>query len=88
MNKFANLWPDDLGIEEAKRDLGYEPKFDISGMVKTVLDAHEDRNVATAKAFKAMDVEGDNQLDRLEVRGAKLGGKKFESTLDTPRELD
>ena len=67
MNKFANLWPDELATEEAKRDLGYSPEFEMSRMVSTVLSAHEDRNVATAEAFKAMDVEGDNQLDRLEI---------------------
>mmetsp|Transcript_21468 Transcript_21468/g.42848 ORF Transcript_21468/g.42848 Transcript_21468/m.42848 type:complete len:466 (+) Transcript_21468:123-1520(+) len=91
MNKFANLWPDELASDEAARDLGYSPEFEMSKMVSTVLSAHEERNVATAEAFKAMDVEGDNQLDRLEieyyvrrnlVRGRESYGKTGQATVE------
>jgi nucleoside-diphosphate-sugar epimerase len=58
MTKFANLWPDELGAEEAKRDLGYSPQIGIEEMVSKVLEAHEERNLATAEAFKAIDAGG------------------------------
>merc|ERR1719453_2950973 len=47
MNKFANLWPDDLSVAEPFRDLGYKPKMDLEGMVATILAAHDDRNYKT-----------------------------------------
>jgi hypothetical protein len=56
MNKFANLWPDELSSKEAKLDLGYEPKVGLTDMVANVLFGHETRNELTAKAFKAMDI--------------------------------
>ncbi|GMH80896.1 hypothetical protein TL16_g08739 [Triparma laevis f. inornata] len=67
MNKFANLWPDELATEEPGRDLGYKAKIGLKEMVEKVLGAHEERNVETAKAFKSMDVESDGVLDRLEI---------------------
>lgn len=67
MNKFANLWPDELSSKEAKLDLGYEPKVGLTDMVANVLFGHETRNELTAKAFKAMDIEQDGKLDRLEI---------------------
>jgi nucleoside-diphosphate-sugar epimerase len=54
MNKFANLWPDDLSTHEALRDLGYAPQVDLPGMVARVLGAHEEQNLKTAQAFKKM----------------------------------
>ncbi|GMH49576.1 hypothetical protein TrVE_jg2005 [Triparma verrucosa] len=67
MNKFANLWPDELSPTEASRDLGYVAEIGLKEMVEKVLTAHEERNVATAEAFKSMDVESDGVLDRLEI---------------------
>jgi threonine 3-dehydrogenase len=67
MNKFANLWPDDLSTEEALRDLGYEPAVGLSDMVASVLAAHNIRNVRTAEAFKAMDSDGDGNCSREEI---------------------
>merc|ERR1712159_854583 len=61
MNKFANLWPDELSTEEAKRDLGYSPRVGLSEMVSFVLDAHEERNMSTAEAFKSIDIDGSGQ---------------------------
>ena len=52
MNKFANLWPDELDTTAALRDLGYSPEVDLETMVKTVLEAHEERNVQAAEHFK------------------------------------
>jgi hypothetical protein len=60
MNKFANLWPDELGTMEPLRDLGYAPEVKLSDMVATVLAAHEDRNVSAAEAFKAIDNMSDD----------------------------
>ena len=60
MNKFANLWPDDLGTTEPMRDLGYAPEVKLSDMVSTVLASHEDRNVSAAVAFKAIDSMSDD----------------------------
>lgn len=54
MNKFANLWPDELSEEEPLRDLGYAPKVGLAEMVTNVLAAHETRNWDTANSFKAM----------------------------------
>jgi len=67
MNTFANLWPDEVSGEEALRDLGYSPKFDVSQMVKGVLEAHDARNLSTAESFKAMDVDGDGEISRDEI---------------------
>lgn len=67
MDKFAHLWPDELSTAEAKRDLGYEPTVGLSEMVADVLSGHEIRNDRTAEAFKAMDIEQDGKLDRLEL---------------------
>jgi hypothetical protein len=67
MNKFANLWPDELGTEEAKRDLGYEPEVGIEKMVATALAAHEERNAAVGNAYKKMDVENEGRVDRLDI---------------------
>jgi hypothetical protein len=60
MNKFAHLWPDDLGTTEPLRDLGYAPEVKLPDMVATVLAAHEDRNVSAAQAFKAIDSMSDD----------------------------
>ena len=67
MNKFANLWPDDLSTAESLRDLGYAPRIGLKEMVKTVLDAHENRNAKTALAFKEMDADGTGTLSRDEI---------------------
>ena len=67
MNKFAHLWPDKLAAAEPLRDLGYAPEVGLSQMVENVLAAHEARNMSTAQAFKAMDVDGSGQLDRSEI---------------------
>lgn len=67
MNKFANLWPDELSTVEAERDLGYSPSVGLEAMVANVLASHEERNMATAKAFKTMDIENDGLIDRLEI---------------------
>jgi len=67
MNKFANLWPDELSGKETKRDLGYAPKVDLAGMVSKVLSAHEDQNQKTARAFKEMDVDGSGKITRAEI---------------------
>jgi len=67
MNKFANIWPDELSGVEPLRDLGYAPKVDLEGMVAKVLSSHEDQNMKTAKAFKEMDVDGSGSLRRAEI---------------------
>ena len=67
MNKFANLWPDELSCEEPLRDLGYEPLIGLSEMVANVLRAHDVRNVKTAEAFKAIDSDGDGKFSRKEI---------------------
>jgi len=67
MNKFANLWPDDLGTTEPLRDLGFSPEVKLSDMVATVLAAHEDRNVSAAEAFKAIDGDGSLILNRAKI---------------------
>jgi threonine 3-dehydrogenase len=67
MNKFANLWPDDLSLEEPLSDLGYAPEVDLAGMVARVLAAHEERNMTTAQAFKVIDADGSGRLSRREV---------------------
>jgi len=67
MNKFAALWPDSLGTEEPLRDLGYAPRMDLAGMVARVLGAHEHRNLKTAQAFKALDIEGNARLSRVDI---------------------
>eukprot|EP00946_MAST-07B_sp_MAST-7B-sp1_P001881 g1881.t1 len=54
MNKFANLWPDELSEEEPLRDLGYKPEITLSDMVSHVLNEHDLRNRRTADSFKAM----------------------------------
>merc|ERR1712039_129543 len=43
MNTFANLWPDTLSTEEAKRDLGYEARVDLRNIVFQILIAHKER---------------------------------------------
>ena len=58
MNKFANLWPDELSTVEPMRDLGYSPEVGLSDMVARVLGAHEERNVKTVQAFKTIDTDG------------------------------
>jgi len=67
MNKFANLWPEELSGVEPLRDLGYAPKVNLEGMVAKVLSSHEDQNMKTAKAFKEMDVDGSGSLRRAEI---------------------
>ena len=64
MNKFANLWPDEVSATEPMRDLGYAPQVDLPGMVRRVLAAHEDRNHRTAQAFKTIDGDGSGRLTR------------------------
>ena len=64
MNKFANLWPDDLSAAEPLRDLHYAPKVDLPGMVARVLEAHEVQNQKTAQAFKDIDALGGGKLTR------------------------
>jgi len=67
MNKFANLWPDDLSVVEPSRDLGYSPHVDLPAMVSRVLAAHEDRNYVAAQAFKSIDSDGGGKLTRAAV---------------------
>jgi threonine 3-dehydrogenase len=67
MNKFANLWPDELSAAEPLSDLGYKPEVDLPVMVSRVLAAHEERNLKTAQAFKEIDVDGSGRLSRAEV---------------------
>jgi threonine 3-dehydrogenase len=67
MNKFANLWPDELGTTEPLRDLGYAPEVKLPDMVATVLAAHEDRNVNAAEAFKAIDGDGTLVLNKSKI---------------------
>jgi len=64
MNKFANLWPDELSGVEPLRDLGYSPQVDLPTMVVKVLGAHEERNSRNAQAFKEMDEDGSGKLTR------------------------
>ena len=64
MNKFANLWPDELSGAEPLRDLGYRPQVDLAGMVQRVLGAHDERNMTAAQAFKAIDTCGAGVLRR------------------------
>merc|ERR1740117_336522 len=52
MNKFANLWPDELDVTAPLRDLGYAPEVRLEDMVRIVLEEHEDRNELAAEAFK------------------------------------
>jgi len=58
MNKFANLWPDELSTAEPLRDLGYSPEVGLSDMVAHVLKAHEERNLKTVLAFNTIDTDG------------------------------
>jgi len=64
MNKFANLWPNDLSPVEALRDLGYAPRVDLAGTVEKILAAHEGRNLKTAQAFKAINADGSGRITR------------------------
>jgi len=64
MNKFANLWPDQLATKEPLRDLGYSPEVGLADAVSRILAAHDARNISTARAFKAIDVDGDGTLTR------------------------
>eukprot|EP00944_MAST-04C_sp_MAST-4C-sp1_P012341 g12341.t1 len=86
MNKFANLWPDELNTEEPLRDLGYSPTVGLDEMVETVLAAHSQRQIAQAEVFAAIDTNLDGVLDRAElagyirkhlVRGREHGGYVF-----------
>jgi len=67
MNKFANLWPDELSTREALRDLKYAPNIGLSEMVERVLLSNEDKNLTTVQSFKDMDEDGSGQLNRSEV---------------------
>ena len=67
MNKFANLWPDELSTRESLRDLGYAPRVGLPEIVKRILLQHENRNMQTAQLFKDMDADGTNTLNRGEV---------------------
>ena len=53
--------------QEPLRDLGYAPQMDLAGTVASVLAAHEGRNQKTAAAFKALDVDGNARLSRVEI---------------------
>ena len=67
MNKFAQLWPDELATDEPLRDLGYAPEVGLADMVANVLAAHEQRNESTAEAFKTLDVDSDGILSREDI---------------------
>ena len=69
MNKFANLWPNDLGTTEALRDPGYPAEVKLPEMVTTVFSSDEDRNRNTAEAFKALDSDGSLVLNRAKPSG-------------------
>eukprot|EP00658_Telonema_sp_P-2_P056003 TRINITY_DN44501_c0_g1_i1.p1 TRINITY_DN44501_c0_g1~~TRINITY_DN44501_c0_g1_i1.p1 ORF type:complete len:500 (+),score=99.64 TRINITY_DN44501_c0_g1_i1:160-1659(+) len=85
MNKFANLWPDHLDTTAPLRDLGYSAEVKLGQMVKTVLEAQEERNMLTAAAFKAIDTDGTATLHRDELEAYLL---KFHITgLGEGREL-
>ena len=64
MNKFANLWPDVLGVEEPQRDLGYAPTVGLAEMVLNVVEAHETRNIMTAQSFKSIDRRSAGKITR------------------------
>jgi threonine 3-dehydrogenase len=67
MNKFAQLWPDELGTSEALRDLRYAPEVKLADMVAAVLAEHEGRNVKDAEAFKTIDGDGSLLLNRAKI---------------------
>jgi len=86
MNKFANLWPDDLSTDEPLRDLGYEPTVGLDEMVGTVLAAHNERQEAQSKVFDGIDTSKDGVIDKAEmeryirkhlVQGREQGGYVF-----------
>ncbi len=80
MNKFANLWPDELDTTAPLRDLGYAPDIKLPDMVARVIAAHEERNENAAAAFQAIDEDGSNELSRsnLEayIRKYEVGGRE------------
>lgn len=57
MNKFANLWPDDLSGAEAKRDFGYSPAVGLEEVVKKILHAHHARKAPSASAPELASIE-------------------------------
>jgi threonine 3-dehydrogenase len=63
MNKFANLWPDELGTAAPLRDLGYSPAVGLADMVASVLGAHEGRNLSVADSFQSIG-DGSGELNR------------------------
>ena len=86
MNKFANLWPDELSTEEPFTDLGYSPSIGLKEMVEHVLTAHNSRQQAQAEVFASIDADKDGVLDRSDleryirkhlVSGREQGGYVF-----------
>jgi len=67
MNKFANLWPDELATTEPLRDLGYSPEVNLEEMVARVLNAHEVQNAKTVQAFKEIDGCASGRLSRATI---------------------
>merc|ERR1719387_430277 len=51
MNKFANLWPDELSQKEPEDDLQYSPKIGLTEMVARIMAAHEERLARSRVAF-------------------------------------
>ena len=80
MAKFAKLWPDSLGTREPLDDLGYQPMFGLSEMVKVVLHAHGERSAVTRSTFQEIDANVDGVLQRSEVesflRGHMVNGRE------------
>ena len=91
MNRFAHLWPDELGTTETLRDLGYSPRLGLSDIVSSVLAAHERRNARCAAAFGAITPEGAVSFDRAaieeHVRTYLACGREDYAARDAAREL-
>lgn len=68
MNKFANLWPDNLCEKAPRRDLGYSPKVGLREMVAHVLVAQEERLARSKIRFRVIDEDNDGQLTRTEMK--------------------
>lgn len=67
MNKFANLWPEELSTIEPLKDLDYTPEVGLSEMVAHVLSAHDARNLRAAESWKEIDPETKGRITRVEM---------------------
>lgn len=68
MNKFANLWPDDLSKKEPKEDLNYSPKVGLREMVAHCMTAHEERLARSRVAFRVVDADGNGTFGKGELQ--------------------